>query len=131
MKEFEEFKFHGYILNQIKITENGVAHVYVDKAAIEEFGLSYEQASACVSHMDSIKDSLIWVAFIESGKGDEIRVRLRSRFITVNALAEQYEGGGHACACGATVHSVEQMQEFVEKADAMLNEYKSTHEGWL
>ena len=131
MKEFEEFKFHGYILNQIKITKNGVAHVYVDKAAMEEFGLSYEQASACVSYMDSIKDSLIWVAFIESGKGDEIRVRLRSRFITVNALAEQYEGGGHACACGATVHSIEQMQEFVEKADKLLAEYKNTHEGWL
>ena len=131
MKEFDEFKFHGYVLNNIKITENGVAYVYIDKAAMTEYGLSFEQASACVSYMDSIKNSLIWIAFIDSDKNDDIRVRLRSRFITVNQIAENYEGGGHACASGATVHSVEQMNELLAVADAQLAEYKATHEGWL
>ena len=131
MKEFDEFKFHGYVLNNIRITENGVAYVYIDKAAMAEYGLSFEQASACVSYMDSIKNSLIWIAFIDSDKNDDIRVRLRSRFITVNQIAENYEGGGHACASGATVHSVEQMNELLAVADAQLAEYKATHEGWL
>ena len=131
MKEFDEFKFHGYVLNNIRITENGVAYVYIDKAAMAEYGLSFEQASACVSYMDSIKNSLIWIAFIDSDKNDDIRVRLRSRFITVNQIAENYEGGGHACASGATVHSVEQMNELIAVADAQLAEYKATHEGWL
>ena len=131
MKEFDEFKFHGYVLNNIKITENGVAYVYIDKAAIAEYGLSFEQASACVSYMDSIKNSLIWLAFIDSDKNDDIRVRLRSRFVTVNQIAELYEGGGHACASGATVHSVEQMQELIALADKTLAEYKATNEGWL
>ena len=131
MKEFDEFKFHGYVLNNIKITENGVAYVYIDKAAMAEYGLSFEQASACVSYMDSIKNSLIWIAFIDSDKNDDIRVRLRSRFITVNQIAENYEGGGHACASGATVHSIEQMNELIAVADAQLKEYKATNEGWL
>lgn len=131
MKEFEEFKFHGYVLDNIKITENGVAHVYIDKAAMAEYGLSFEQASACVSYMDSIKNSLIWIAFIDSDKGDDIRVRLRSRFVTVNQIAEQYEGGGHACASGATVHSKEQMQELLAIADKTLGEYKNANDGWL
>ena len=131
MKEFDEFKFHGYVLNNIKITENGVAYVYIDKAAMAEYGLSFEQASACVSYMDSIKNSLIWIAFIDSDKNDDIRVRLRSRFITVNQIAENYEGGGHACASGATVHSIEQMNELLAVADAQLKEYKATNEGWL
>ena len=131
MKEFDEFKFHGYVLNNIRITENGVAYVYIGKAAMTEYGLSFEQASACVSYMDSIKNSLIWIAFIDSDKNDDIRVRLRSRFITVNQIAENYEGGGHACASGATVHSVEQMNELLAVADAQLAEYKATHEGWL
>ena len=131
MKEFKEFKFEGYVLNNIQITENGVAHIYIDKSVMEEYNLSYEQASACVSFMDTIKDSLIWIAFIDTDKSDEIRVRIRSRFITVNTLGEKYEGGGHACACGATVHNKEQMNNLLSDADKMLGEYKSSNEGWL
>lgn len=130
MKEFNEFKFHGYVLNHIKITENGVAYLYIDNAMMEEHNLSFEQASACVSYMDSIKNSLIWAAFIDSPNGD-IRVRLRSRFVTINDLAKCYEGGGHACAAGATVHNKEQMNELLAAADKLLGEYKAENEGWL
>ena len=131
MKEFKEFKFEGYVLNNIQITENGVAYIYIDKSVMEEYNLSYEQASACVSFMDTIKNSLIWIAFIDTDKSDEIRVRIRSRFITVNTLGEKYEGGGHACACGATVHNKEQMNNLLFDADKMLAEYKNANEGWL
>ena len=79
---------------------------------------------------DSIKGSLIWLAFIETDDG-KIRVRLRSRFVTVNALAERYSGGGHACAAGATVTSKAEMKKLIAEADALLAEYKSKNEGWL
>ena len=131
MKEFEEFKFQGYVLNNIKITENGVAYIYIDKATMEEYGLSFEQASACVSYMDSIKNSLIWIAFIDSDNPSDIRVRLRSRFVTINKIAEKYEGGGHACASGATVHGIDQMNELISDADNLLGEFKNSNEGWL
>jgi len=131
MKDFEEFKFQGYVLNNIKITENGVAFIHISKDTMEQFGLSFEQACACVSYMDSIKNSLIWLAFIDTDNDDEIRVRIRSRFVTVNELAEQYEGGGHACACGATVHNTEQMNALIFDADKLLGEYKNANEGWL
>ncbi len=131
MKNFEEFKFEGYVLNNINITENGVAYIHINKRIMEEYELSFEQASACVSFMDSIKNSLIWVAFIDTDNQDEIRVRLRSRFVTINELAEKYEGGGHACASGATVHSIEQMKKFLKEADELLAEYKKANKGWL
>ena len=71
-------------------------------------------------------------AFIEA-PGDEkiIRVRLRSRFVTINTIAENHHGGGHACASGATVYSEEEMCQLIEEADARVKEYKETHEGWL
>ena len=130
MKSFDEFKFQGYVLNHIKITENGVAYLHINGATMEKYGLSFEQASACVSYMDSIKNSLIWLAFIDMPNGD-IRVRLRSRFVTVSELASRYEGGGHACASGATVHSRKQMKELLAEADKLLGEYKNSNEGWL
>lgn len=52
--------------------------------------------------MGGLKGSIIWLAFIENADGT-VRVRLRSRFVTVNKLAEKYGGGGHACASGATL----------------------------
>ena len=94
------------------------------------FKLTFEQACACVGYMDSIKDSLIWIAFIEADDGF-IRVRLRSRFVTVNEVAEKYNGGGHDCASGATVHSRKEMKALIADADTRLAHYKESNEGWL
>lgn len=130
MKEFNTFKFQSYVYKKMQITENGVAYLYVDKAMQRKFSLSGEQASASVSYMEQIKDSLIWIAFIENEDGS-IRVRLRSRFVTISDLAEKYRGGGHACAAGATLYSKKELKALVKEADALLKEYKETHEGWL
>ena len=130
MKEFNTFKFQSYVYKKMKITQSGVAYLYVDKAMQRKFSLSGEQASASVSYMEQIKNSLIWIAFIENEDGS-IRVRLRSRFITISDLAEKYRGGGHACAAGATLYSRKELKALVKEADALLKEYKETHEGWL
>ena len=130
MKDFEQFKFESYVYEKMQITENGVAYIYVDREMQEMFGLSQESASASVSYLDSIKNSLIWLAFIDNDDGS-IRVRLRSRFVTVSPIGEKYNGGGHACAAGATVYSKEEMAQLIADADARLKEYKENNEGWL
>ena len=72
------------------------------------------------------------MAFIENNDSEgSIRVRLRSRFVQINPIAEKYHGGGHACACGATVYSKDEMEALLRDADAFVKEYKQTHEGWL
>ena len=129
MKDFEVFKFRAHVYEQMQITENGVAYLFVDDATKERFGLSHEQASASVSYLENIRGSLIWLAFIEAE--GEIRVRLRSRFVTVSELAERYGGGGHACAAGAFVRDKDEMNKLIAEADALLKDYKETHEGWL
>jgi phosphoesterase RecJ-like protein len=130
MKEFHLYKFEAYAYGQMQITENGVAYLHVTKEMQQTFGLSQEDASASVSLMDSIKNSLIWLAFIDNDDGS-IRVRLRSRFVTINEIGEKYRGGGHACAAGATVYSIEEMQSLISDADARLKEFKENNEGWL
>lgn len=129
MKDFQEFKFEAYAHKKMKMTKNGVVSLFVSKAMQKKLGLSSEQASASVSFMDSIKGSLIWIAFIEGEK--DIRVRLRSRFVKISDLAEEYRGGGHACAAGATLISKSEMKELLAKADKLLGEYKANNEGWL
>ena len=130
MKDFNSFKFQSYVYKKMKITKNGVAYIFVDKAMQKKFSLTTEQASACVSYMEQIKDSLIWAAFIQTEVGT-IRVRLRSRFVTISDLAEKYRGGGHACAAGATLYSKKEIDKLIGEADTLLKEYKESHEGWL
>lgn len=130
LREFESFKFEAYAHKKMRISENGVASLFVTKAMKKKFGLSNEEASASVSYMDSIKNSLIWIAFIENDDGS-IRVRLRSRFVTVSELAERYHGGGHAMASGATVYSKAEAKALLKEADALLKEFKEKNEGWL
>ncbi len=127
---FDVLKFKAYFLSKIKLTKNGVAYLYIDKATQDRLGMSSEDASAQVSLMDSIKGSLVWIAFIENADGS-IRVRLRSRFMTINKLGEKYNGGGHECAAGATVYSKEEKTKLLREADKLLKEYKEKHTGWL
>lgn len=123
------FKFEAYAKKKMKMSEAGVLSIFVSKRMQKKFSLSREDASNVVSYMDTVRGSLVWIAFIE-GDG-EIRVRLRSRFVTVSELAEKYRGGGHACAAGATVYSRAEMKALLSEADAILRDYKAKNKGWL
>ena len=132
LEAFEYLKFKAAIYERMQITPNGVAWIYVDKAMQQEFSLNLEQSSAIIGNLDSIRGCISWLAFIETGdEQNSIRVRLRSRFVHINGIAEKYHGGGHACASGATVYSIEEMHALLADTDALVGEYKETHEGWL
>ncbi len=130
LRDFNSFKFESYAHKKMKISESGVVSLFVTKSMKKKFKLSNEDASASVSYMEGIKNSLIWIAFIETDDG-AIRVRLRSRYVTVSELAERYHGGGHACAAGATVYSKKEMKQLLAEADALLKDYKENNTGWL
>ena len=129
---YESLKFTAHVYEKMQMTENGVAYIIVDKAMQQQFSLTLEQASACVSDLDSIRGCIAWMAFIETGdEKDTIRVRLRSRFVHINSIAEKYRGGGHACASGATLYGKDEIALLLRDANAHIKEYKETHEGWL
>jgi len=132
LEDFNYYKFKAYIYENMKITENGVAYIFVDKEMQKRFNLTQEEASACISALEGIRGSLCWLAFIDNNdeKGS-IRVRLRSRFMTVNQIGEKYRGGGHAQASGGTVYSIDEINALIADADKAIKEYKETHEGWL
>lgn len=130
LDDFDVFKFEAYVYKKMKISKNGVAYIYVDKAMQKKFKLSNEQASNVVSYLDGIKGAIVWLAFIQNASGS-IRVRLRSRFVTINALAEKYGGGGHDKASGATVHSKKEMKQMLSDADELVKNYKENNTGWL
>lgn len=132
LEDYDHLKCKAYVYEQMKMTENGVAYIYLDKATQERFGLNWEKAGACVDNLDSIRGCICWLALIETGdeKGS-IRVRLRSRFVPINTIAEAYHGGGHAFASGATVYSQQEKQSLLRDLDAHVKDYKENHDRWL
>lgn len=132
LEAFEYLKFKAYIYEKMQVTENGVAYIIVDREMQERFGLTLEQASACVGSLDSIRGCISWMVFIENCDEEQsFRVRLRSRFVHINSVAEKYRGGGHACASGATVYGYGEIEALLADADALVKEYKESNEGWL
>ena len=132
LHNYETLKFRAYVYERMERTENGVAYIFVSKEMQEKFGLNTEAASNVISFLENIRGCLCWLAFIEMDKPqDGIRVRLRSRFMTINQVAENHHGGGHAMAAGATVYSKGEMDVLIRQADAAAKAYKESHTGWM
>lgn len=130
MEDFATLRADASLTAKIRMTENGVAYLHISRAMRLRRKMTQEQASNTVELMKKIRNSLVWLAFIENDDGS-IRVRLRSRFVEIQPLATRYHGGGHACAAGATVYSKEEEEALISDADALLGEYKRKHDGWL
>ena len=130
LKDMSFYRYREALFGMVKKEESGLLWVYVDDAFQKKWNLTREEASESVSFMSSVKGSICWLAFISNGDGT-IRVRLRSRFMTVDKLANRYHGGGHDRASGATCYSEDEMMALVRDADALTEEYKKTHEGWM
>lgn len=123
VESLDTLKLKGHILSTFKISENGFAYATLKMSEVEKFGVSYEDAAAQVSTISTIEGCPVWALFLEYSK-EEIRVRLRSRGPVINMLAEQYRGGGHAKASGATLLNWDELDGFVKQADEIVRKYK-------
>lgn len=130
LQDFDLLKFKAYVYQSMRMSENGVASIAISRAIQERFGLTFENACTAIGYLDGIRGCLCWLAFIDA-PDNTIRVRLRSRFVAINTLAERHHGGGHAFASGATVYSKDEIQSLIAEADALVRDYKAEHSDWL
>lgn len=124
-KNPESFKLQGYIYQNFKMTDNGVAYMYISKKIMKKFNASVNDAANLVNCMDSIKGSLIWILFVEYD--NEIRIRFRSRYIPVVDIANQFHGGGHMNAAGGNIKNKKEIKDVLKIADENLRAYKIAH----
>ena len=132
IQDVAPLRLQGFVFNHFKCTENGVLYIHFTKRMMHKFGVEREEAANLVNSLANIRYHMIWLAFIDQEKIDETtqkkvketRVRMRSRFITINDIAEKYHGGGHLQASGATVHNKKEFNELLKDCDERLKEYK-------
>lgn len=124
VETLKTLKLKGYALSNFKFTDNGFAYLVITRDVINEYEVTDEEAAALVSVISTIDFCPVWALFIEYP--GEIRIRLRSRGPVINLLAEEYNGGGHAKASGASLSSWDDLDGFVNKADKLILDYKNT-----
>lgn len=105
-------KLNGYIYENFKMDEYGVASMIIDKPLLEKFNAKPSEASQLISTLGNIEGISAWAFFIE--EDDCIRVRLRSKGTVINGVAKKYRGGGHPLASGATIYSWDEVDDVME-----------------
>ncbi len=119
-------RFKGYVLQNYKKTENGVAYIEITHDLIDEFEVTIEEASSLVNELGVFKDCPLWALFAEYEE-KIVRARLRSKGPAVNELANHYDGGGHAMASGVNLGTWDKAEAILKDLDALAKDYKEAN----
>lgn len=101
-------------LSQKVVWKDRLAYIYLSQEDLQELSLKEREAKIFISIMADIKEVEIWLMIIEEENG-EFMGSIRSRNITVNEIAQRYNGGGHRLACGVRGLNEEAVESLIEE----------------
>ncbi|ENO0906192.1 bifunctional oligoribonuclease/PAP phosphatase NrnA [Staphylococcus pseudintermedius] len=104
--------FHGYVLQNFQLFEDGFCQVKITHDVLEKFDIQPNEASLYVNAIADLKGLKIWIFAVD--EGEEIRCRIRSKEITINDVAADFGGGGHPNASGVSVHTWDEFESLTE-----------------
>ena len=104
----------GYVLEHLKVSDNGVAHIILTQEILDRYGLTDEETHAVVSLPGSIAGVYNWGIFVQQPDGT-YRCRLRSKGPIINEIAKEHDGGGHPLASGANAQDLAEIETILEK----------------
>ena len=127
MRPLAEFRFQGYIHENMEITENGLAYIKISDELLKEYGVDSASSGNIISELKCIDEILTWVFLTEDKKSNLIRANIRSRGPIINEIATIYGGGGHKFASGARLISWEQAENLIDDLDKVAKKYREEH----
>lgn len=126
VKDDISIKSKAYILSNYKTTPNGVAYLFLDRERTSKAGIDMNKTSQQVYEMGEIKGCPIWVIISEKNR-ENITMRVRSRVVPINKIANEFGGGGHDNASGIKVSSREEVKKVLMRLDSELLNYKKSN----
>lgn len=117
VEDFNFKKLKGYFINNFDTTPHDVAYMKNDRSLKDTYNVStFTVSRGMVNQMANITGIPIWVNFTEEDNGS-ILCELRSSEESIVHIARKYGGGGHALACGCTVHTWEDTDRILSDLD--------------
>lgn len=115
---YNQFKFTGYLIDHAVLNEHGLLYAIVSKEALEKYDVTAGEASLLVNVFRDIEDVKVWFIAIE--EDGFYRVRLRSKKIVINDVADYYGGGGHPLASGVRASSMKRIEAIIDALNKKL-----------
>jgi phosphoesterase RecJ-like protein len=115
----KSLRFKGYIYSHYQKSEHGVLYLTLPYSYIRENNLDTDYCASNVNTLSGVKDCPIWAFFAEYEDGN-VRVELRSKQIAVQPVAVQFNGGGHKCASGCKLTSLDDYVKVVAALDEVI-----------
>ena len=114
LKRKADLEITKYIYNHYE--EDGpIAWYYLSQETLDGLNMTREQGSQYVNTLANIEEFKIWMALTENVADHNYRVSIRSRQTDIHEVAQAFGGGGHAFASGATLQSLDQLPQLIEK----------------
>lgn len=111
---FKIAKLQGYVYDHLEVDENGAARVILTQEILKKYDVTDAETAAIVGAPGRIDTVSLWGIFVEQADG-HYRVRLRSKFVPINGVAKEHDGGGHPLASGANSYSLEENEVIYQK----------------
>lgn len=124
MRPLPEFRFQGYIYENMEITENGLAYIKITEDLLKEYGVDSASSGNIISELKCIDEIVVWVFLTEDKKSNLIRANIRSRGPIINEVAAIYGGGGHKFASGARLTSWSQADNLINDLEKIAENYR-------
>ncbi|WP_203641749.1 DHH family phosphoesterase [Levilactobacillus andaensis] len=121
-------RLSAYVYQNLEISPSGAAYLKLTDEIVESFGLAAsDSTSAVVPLPGKITSVVAWAIFVEA-KDKTFRIRLRSKGPSINELAKNHGGGGHALASGATAHDQAEIDQVIHELDELVANDKGENE---
>lgn len=113
----------NYFQAKMQLTKNNVAFMINDKDVFEKFDVdTFTVSRGMVNLMAGIDKVKIWANFTYDRETGKVICEFRSRDIIIVDIAKKYGGGGHACACGATIDNFDVVKDVLNDFDKLMEE---------
>ena len=123
-RPIEEIRFHGYLSENLEVSENGFAHIYISNDVLKEYKVDAATPSNMINDFSNIKDVYVWTFITYDEKNEVYKVNIRSKGPVINETAAAYGGGGHKFASGIRLHDKEKIPELLESLEEVCKKYK-------
>lgn len=120
-------KLQSYVLDNLIISQNGAAQVTLSQETLKKYQVTEAESSAVVGLPGKIDTVKSWAIFVEQADQTSYRVRMRSKNIVINTIAQKHDGGGHPLASGANSYSLAENEQIFQELIAAIDHKENSN----